>query len=393
VSLRRKLFVIAVVYVVEGFPMGVFTGLWPYFLRDLGVSLTEIGFVAGLSLLWSLKVFWSPLVDRFGQRSHWISGAQLAMAAGLLALSGFDESRLLTWVWVALTVYCAASATQDIAIDAFTIGLVDTGDEGPANAMRMTGYRIGMVGLANGLFFLPRFLDWSGTWIVAAALQAMMAICVLAMPRVEVPLEARRETWTALRRWLSRSGAWGVFAFVLLYRIGDSAMGPMITTFWNDQGLTEEEVGLVSGMAGGLVVIVGAWIAGSIVSRIGIGRALLGAGGLALLSNVGYAVVAAYADGSRPAIYAASLAESFCAGMAGVAFMSFLMRICEKEHAAVQYALLTAIYNLAGSLLKIPSGAITEAIGYAGYFALTAAFALPAFAFLPTARRWLHPEP
>jgi PAT family beta-lactamase induction signal transducer AmpG len=75
--------------------------------------------------------------------------------------------------------------------------------------------------------------------------------------------------------------------------------------------------------------------------------------------------------------------------MAGVAFMSFLMRICEKEHAAVQYALLTSIYNLAGSLLRIPSGVLTERMGYAGYFALTAAFALPAFAFLPRARRWI----
>ena len=50
---------------------------------------------------------------------------------------------------------------------------------------------------------------------------------------------------------------------------------------------------------------------------------------------------------------------------------------------------LTAIYNLAGSLLRIPSGIFADALGYAGYFALTGAFALPAFAFLPRARRWL----
>ena len=37
------------------------------------------------------------------------------------------------------------------------------------------------------------------------------------------------------------------------------------------------------------------------------------------------------------------------------------------------------------------SGWITEAIGYAGYFALTAAFALPAFAFLSRAARWIEP--
>ena len=79
--------------------------------------------------------------------------------------------------------------------------------------------------------------------------------------------------------------------------------------------------------------------------------------------------------------------ESFTAGLAGVGFMSYLMRLCEKDHAAVQYAVLTGVYALAGTLVAVPSGWLTEQMGYAAYFALTAAFALPAFAFLPRAAR------
>jgi len=67
------------------------------------------------------------------------------------------------------------------------------------------------------------------------------------------------------------------------------------------------------------------------------------------------------------------------------------MRICEKEHAAVQYALVTSLYAFAGTLVAAPSGWITERIGYAAYFALTAGFALPAFAFLRGARGWIGP--
>ena len=87
-SLRRKLVVIAAVYVGEGFPMGVFVDLWPVFQRRIGMSKAEIGFVAGLSLMWSLKVLWSPLVDRYGERRHWIVAAQLAMAAALVGMGG-----------------------------------------------------------------------------------------------------------------------------------------------------------------------------------------------------------------------------------------------------------------------------------------------------------------
>jgi PAT family beta-lactamase induction signal transducer AmpG len=67
------------------------------------------------------------------------------------------------------------------------------------------------------------------------------------------------------------------------------------------------------------------------------------------------------------------------------------MRISEKEHAAVEYAVLTGLYASAGTLLASGSGAIAEATGYAGYFALTAAFAAPAFLFLTHATRWMLP--
>jgi PAT family beta-lactamase induction signal transducer AmpG len=391
VSLRRKLGVIALVYVIEGHPMGMFQDVLNTFFARMGVSEAEIGFLSGLSIAWTLKVFWSPLIDRFGLRRHWIAGANLAMALALLAVARGGASELTLAVWLAVSAYCLASATQDIAIDAYTIGLVDSGQEGPANAMRMTGYRGGVI-LAAALFFLPRWIGWSETLAVGAGLHALMAASVFGVPRVEVAPEARREMWGALRRWFGRDGALPVFFFVLLYRIGDSSMGPMVKPFWVVRGFSDEEIGLVSVSLGVLAMIAGAWLAGALVARIGIGRSLWVIGIFALASNLGYAAAAALPRSGAAGVYTASLVESFCSGMAGVAFMSYLMRICEKAHAAVQYALLTAIYNAAGSLLRIPSGLLTEQLGYAGYFALTAAFALPAFAFLPGARRWIGPE-
>lgn len=390
--LRRKLAVIALVYVIEGFPMGVFLDVWPVFFRRAGVSLTEIGWMAGLSMAWSAKVLWSPLVDRYGERRGWIAACLLAMAAALLALGGRGASDPGALVWLLLAAFCLASATQDVAIDAYTIGIVDRGEEGPANSVRITAYRGGLLLAGGGLLLLPRFAGWTATFAAGAALLLLGAAAVRRCPSVRVPPEGRAAFWQPLRRWLASGPAVSMLLFVLLYRIGDKAMGPMVKPFWVDRGMSNEEIALVSNVLGIGAFVAGAAVGGAVVARLGISRSLLALGAFALGSNLGYAAAAAFPESGRAGVYAASLFESLCSGLATAAFLSYLMRICEKAHAAVQYALLTAIYNLAGSLLAMASGAITERLDYASYFALTALFALPAFAFLPAARRFREPD-
>lgn len=390
-GLRRTLGIIALVYVIEGFPMGVYAHVWGVYFRRHDVALSALGLIGGLSLAWSLKVLWSPLVERYGSRLDWIRGALLAMAAALGVIAIADPQPIGAALWAALVLYCAASATQDVAIDAYTIGLVERGDEGPANSVRITGYRLGLIASGSGLLFLPRWVDWSGTFLVAAALTLVMAASLRVAPDVPLPPSAERHPLRALRDWAARSGALPVAVFVGLYRIGDKAMGPMVSPFWVDRGFGDEEIAVFSTFVGALATIAGAAAGGGMVARAGIVRALWWTGAAALVSNLAYAAAAWWPESGRLGVYAAGGIESFTSGAVGAAFLSYLMRICEKAHAAVEYALLTALYALAGSLLAGASGWITEATGYATYFALTAAFALPAFAFLPRAARWLRP--
>jgi PAT family beta-lactamase induction signal transducer AmpG len=390
-SLRGKLGVIALVYLIEGYPMGVFRDVWPVYFRDHGVSLSTIGAISGLYLAWALKVTWSPLIDRYGERRHWIAGALLTMAVALVAMGGRDPAPD-AWLWVLLAGFCLASATQDVAIDAYTIGLVDPGEEGPANSVRITAYRVALVAAGGGLLLLPNRIGWPATYAAAAGLCILMAASVLRTPRAEVALEARRQMWPATRRWLTQPGAVSVFLFVLLYRIGDIAMAPMLKPFWVDRAFSLEQIAFVSTTLGAVATVAGAGIGGWIVSRLGIGPSLWLLGVLALGSNLGYAGAAAFPESGRAGVYAASLVESFCSGLAAAGFLAYLMRICQKQHAAVQYAALTALYALPGTLAGAASGKAVEWIGYASYFALTAALALPAFALLPRARRWIGPE-
>jgi PAT family beta-lactamase induction signal transducer AmpG len=383
VNLRRKLSIIALVYVIEGFPMGVHD-LWPIFLRRHGASLAEIGLLGGLSLAWTLKVFWSPLIDRFGDRRQWIAASLAVMTAAVLWIGQSDARDVSVLLWLAFGLYCLASATQDIAIDAYSIGITDPGEEGPVNSIKAIAYRGGML-LATALLLLPRWIGWPATFAIAGMLSALMAASVFAAPRVATPDRARHELWPALRRWLGDGSGVAVIGFVMFFRIGDLAMGPMLSPLWVDRGFSDEEIALVSKALGIGAFVLGAGVGGWVVFRIGIRRSLWIFGALALLSNLGYATVAAFPEFGRTGFYAAALLESLCSGLVSAAFLSYLMRICQREHAAVQYALLTAAYRLPAVPAAGLSGFLTERLDYAAYFALTALIALPAFAFLPRA--------
>ena len=388
---RRQLAIVALVYVIEGFPMGVYQHVLPVYFRRQGVSLTEIGLVNAIAFAWTAKPLWSPLVERFGARQDWIRGALVAMAASLALIAVLPANPIGAAVVTSLAIYCLASATQDIAIDGYTIGLVDRGREGPANAVRTTAYRVGLALAGSGLLLLPAWLGWHTTFLAAALLTALFAAAIALAPPIPLPPPAERRPLHALFAWLARPGVAPVIAFVVLFRIGDRAMGAMLSPFWVDRGFSDAEIALFANLFGAGATIAGAIAGGAWVARAGIVSALWATGALALVSNLVYAAAALWPETGRSGVYVASVLEALTSGAVGAAFVSYLMRICEREHAAVQYAVLTGLYASIGTLLASYSGRITEATGYAGYFALTAAFAAPAFAFLLRAARWLEP--
>ena len=69
---RKKLGVVALLYFIQGAPAAILWEVLPVYFRINGVSLRAIGGLRLLELPYSLKVFWSPLVHRYGDRRVWI---------------------------------------------------------------------------------------------------------------------------------------------------------------------------------------------------------------------------------------------------------------------------------------------------------------------------------
>ncbi len=191
-------------------------------------------------------------------------------------------------------------------------------------------------------------------------------------------------------------------ALILLYRITDSIWGPLAFPFYlTELRYTNDEVAFASKIFGTLMTILGIALGGVALLRIGRMAAVTIGAVIAAASNLLYAELARGGAGLDAFLHATGLSALFAAfgiddrmgrlllaisgeniagGFAGAAFVAYLSSIVVKDYSAVQYALLSSLTLLVGSLGRGPVGEAVEQIGYAPVFDFTALLGLVAVA-------------
>ncbi|HEX3111061.1 MAG TPA: MFS transporter [Thermoanaerobaculia bacterium] len=383
--MKRRWFVPAVagvLYFSEGLPFGIVKEFVPMYLRFRHVDLTNIGLLNIVGFAWTLKFLWSPLVDTFGAYRRWISAALIGIAIALFGMASTLPGPLF---YSCVALLALASATQDIAVDAFTIRATPHDLLGPVNSIRVTAYRIALTS-PGILAAVAQRSGWGTAYSTAAVVALVILLLSFGLPDDRGGMSGERPDFVAaFKHWLTRPSAGLLLAIAFTYRLGEFAVVSMIKPYWVDRGYSPAEIGTITSIIGVIVSIAGAIAGGAIVARIGIWRSLLWLGFMQCLSNLGYALVATFHAG-RWSIYAAAITENIGYGLGTAAFLAFLMSICDRERAATEYALLSAAYGFTGTIIASASGYIAKHAGYPAYFWLTVLLGIPALLLLPTIR-------
>lgn len=183
--LRSKLFWVSLLYFSEGFPLGLFYDLFPVYFRQQGIELNKIGFLSLLGLCWTLKFLWAPLIDYTRHHRWWMAAADVGM--GIVMMVCAQQMGFGPWVWLAIGIFTALSATNDISIDGYTIERLNQEELGLANGFRIGFYRVGMLA-AGILLWLSDHVGWTQTYGVAGLLFFGIAAISLMAPK-EAPRE------------------------------------------------------------------------------------------------------------------------------------------------------------------------------------------------------------
>jgi len=374
----------AILYFSQGFPFGLVNELLPLYLRTEGVSLEQIGLVSAVSSAWTWKFLWSPLVDRYGSYRRWMAGSLLVLTATIASFA-FVSPKYAPLFFTIVAILAFASATQDIAIDAMTVRITPKQQLGYVNSVRVTAYRGAMIIAGGALAALTSLVGWRGAFLIAAAITAVVFVVTFFLPAETGEHTPNENPFRGMAQWLRRPHAYVFLALAFIYRLGDAALVPMVKPFWVDKGFSTVEIGTVTTVVGLSFLIAGAFIGGAVISRFGIFHALLWLGILQVASNVGYAIAAAH-PASDAMFYSVVIIENFCSGLGTAAFLAFLMAVCDREHAATQYAMLSAAFAATRFLIGSFSGYLASGFGYANYFWLTVALGVPGLLLVPLIR-------
>ena len=194
----------------SGLPYALLIGTLNAWLGEANISLATIGVLSWIGLSYSFKFLWSPLVDRFhlplldrlGRRKSWIVLCQAVMILAFLGLAVTNPATNIGTFAIYAVIAALASATQDVAVDAWRIDVADA--QSPVellSAIYQFGYRIAsIVGGALALVLAAR-MSWGLVYALMAGLVGLMVLVALRAPDTERP------TASALHSALAEPGA------------------------------------------------------------------------------------------------------------------------------------------------------------------------------------------
>ncbi len=399
-------------YLAEGIPYTIVNVLSAILFKLKGMDNDMITlYTVWMSLPWTIKPLWSPLVEMLKTSRFWVIACQLIMGGALasIGLTICSDSWLM-YCMTALWLVAFMSATHDIAADGYYIEALSREQQSMWVGIRSTFYKIATLMCQGGIVILAGYLEkkygidtaWKiSFWILAAMMAALGAYHIAAMPATEKqePADgARRSMAHLLRTYFCKSHIGLILAFLLLYRLGESQLSKIAPLFLLDSAdkgglaLSTESLGIINGTFGVISMLGGGILGGILIARQGLGKWLIPMILALNVPDIFYAIMSWSHVQSLPAITAMVSVEQFGYGFGFAAYSVFMLRISRGQYNTAHYSISTAFMALGMMLPGMASGYIQQMLGYTGFFVWVLACCVPSIAVAVMVRRKLGGE-
>ena len=416
VYLKPRVLIVLFLGFSAGLPLALSGSTLLIWMREAGVDLGIIGLFALVGTPYTIKFLWAPIVDALdvpvlarllGRRRGWLVFSQLLLIAAIAFLAFCDPVASPYWVAVGALLVAAASATQDIVIDAFRIESLDESEQAAGMAAYVAAYRIGMLASTAGALFLVSGFEglgfgkegaWSAGYLAMAALVVIGIATTLiatepaksATAAIEQAAQARenplgrvaRAAYASFADFLTRDSAIVVLVFVVLYKFCDAFAGAMTAPFVIDLGFSRNDYAAIVKGVGLAATLIGGFAGGALARAYPLVTSLWIGAFLQMASNLVF-TWQALVGVNLWALTVTIIVENFTGAIGTVIFVAYLSALCNNPlHTATQYALLTALAAVGRTYLSAGAGFVAERTGWPMFFVISALTALPSLVLL-----------
>jgi MFS transporter, PAT family, beta-lactamase induction signal transducer AmpG len=387
----------------SGLPLGLVWIAIPDWMRKNGVDIRIVGLMTLAQAPWTFKFLWSPLMDRYsppwlGRRRGWAALMQVALFGLTLGLAGVGHHPDTPWVVAALALAIAfASASQDIAIDAYAVDVLRPDEQAVAVGARTAIYRVAMMAAGGLAITAAGRFSWPVVNCALALLYLPMLVVSWKAPEPTgvppAPRSLREAVWFPFVGFLARRRALEILAFVILYRLSDNLAQSLQRPFLVEMGYSDFDRGFAISTIGLVCTLVGTFLGGAATAPLGLGRTLWIFGVLQAFANTGYIFISLAGGVNRPLMYGAIGFETFSSGLGMGALGVLLLRMTQRRFSATQYALFSSLFGLPRLIAGPICGFAVDAVGWTRFFWFAIAAGLPGLLLLVRFAPWSAREP
>jgi len=374
-----SLSVVVVLYLAHALPLYFYNVALPAILRHQGVDLRWIGMLSLLYIPWAFKFFWAPLIDRFyfkklGKRKTWLLFTQIALVLGVvaLALTQFDYG-LGVFVIVGLWISTFA-ATQDIAIDGYTVETFSESEYRLGSMAQSIGVALGsMVGGAATLW-LYELYGWQTALISLAAMTALTMLAIFQIKEKSNVEKISKQPPSLIRAFKRPEMLWAL-ALIVCYRIVEAPAMAMLNPMLIDQKWSLSQIGVLMSVIGAGIGLLAAVSAAFLLKKIAATQLLIWAGWARTLiyALLGAAVLLSWFDQWHRLLGVFVVVILAIRYIAMTALYAHFMQTSSKDQAGTDFTILVCfellVYFIGGAM----SGFLAKAFGYGNFYLILAA--------------------
>ncbi len=369
-----KYFTLLNLYLAQSIPMSFFSTVVPVIMRMENYSLESIGYLQLIKLPWIFKFFWAPFIDHTSHNlrdyRRWILGSEFFYAIVIVSIAFLDLQTDFMTIVVLMVIAFTASATQDIATDAFAILSLKKEERSLGNSMQSAGNFLGTMMGSGVLLVIYHYYGWSNLLfgLAGLVLAALIPVTLYRASSQKIHHESKKKvSWLDFAHFFNQKGIWRHIMLLMLFYAGIIGILTMLKPYLVDLGYSVKQIGFIVGIVGTGTGALMTIPAGMFIRKKGLKKALY------ILPVINFLVAAYFTWLTFTAhppymIYFGIVFLWAAYAMSSVFIYTLSMGIVRKGKEGTDFTVQIVLTHLSSLIISVSSGKIADTFTYRGLF-------------------------